>query len=958
MKHAIYLTLFLLVAAACSDPADTPTTRYEFTPVDVGPDLGPADTGAPDADDATADTPDLPEQSALPTAWTVHISADADAPVQWTAADVARYLGEMGGTATVENSEGSCQPGQGAIVFAAEPIAEAPSPQTFSIAEQRCDGGVLVTLAGGGLLGRQYAGYEFLHTIGVRFFHPEQEYVPERPQWPATPLSREHTPDFRLRSVSLHLTHPLELGDAFRNRDEALEPEAVRYIDWQLKNLASNGHAGIGTGENQRRGIDRGFPVNSGFSLHNQQQGGRAVYDPDDPRPMEEQIGAAIDERMAAAHRTPDMFSFTFNPSEFTELDDEFVVRELTFIADYIGENYPDTEIYATNHGTHGEPTENYGVRYYDLPQFAPPNLGVKVHTLMFFDVFRPAPVYGNEDFNYLYDFMVQEHQIRNLIYFPESAWWLTFDIPVPLYLPITIEARDVDIQGMKHMLDGKLVGHRTFGSGHEWGYWQNEYCSLRLAADVDYSYRDCLRDIATPTGDAAEVVVDVLERVIRYQERDIVYGDLIAYLAGSDPETEVAALAGIHFHALPPAVPAIAGWSEDEIRDWRARIEPALIQMDKDYEAEVARLDAVRSLVPERGMPWFDEILDGIEVTGLRARHALHVYGALVTLRESQLRDDADLARSARRQLEAARADTAAALEVIHRREEQYRYKPLDRAIGGGPDGSQDENWTVYRYRYLNRTHHAYYYTRIDRLAEQAFDGGVQAIDVPDALIGPGQELAVDVVDPGADDAQVDWGDGSTESGRRLRHTYDAPGIYALVATTSQGDEEVEIAGDIAQLTQEVSTGFTGSTEEPSAAALIDSLLPAIVLGRIDDERMAVGFDVAGQGLVGLGGWQQLSAADAQSLVSEPQDVVVPIVNRATREAITTLTVNDGVFTVDAESLTVTGDLPTMDVVNALVEIGGFEPDGARRLVASTLGFTPETLPETVPFRIRWQLN
>ncbi len=37
-----------------------------------------------------------------------------------------------------------------------------------------------------------------------------------------------------------------------------------------------------------------------------------------------------------------------------------------------------------------------------------------------------------------------------------ESAWWLTFDIPVPLYLPITIEARDRDIQGIAFMLEGK----------------------------------------------------------------------------------------------------------------------------------------------------------------------------------------------------------------------------------------------------------------------------------------------------------------------------------------------------------------------------------------------------------------------------------------------------------------------------------------------------------------------
>jgi hypothetical protein len=931
-----------------------PTQTFE-------PDSTLADAADDDAEGSPPDLgePDTPPGFTVPQDWVVHAAAGDDQAVLWAADDVAAYLEQMG--RSVDRStqpDPVCRPQVGAVVFSTTPTGE--SDQTFSIEEARCEeGGLLVTLSGGHILGRQYAAYELLHTVGVRFFHPEQEFVPAAPRWPSSPISRTHTPDFRYRSVSLHLTHPLELGDVFREGDESLEPEGVRYIDWQIKNLASAGQGGVGRGNQRDRGLRRGFPRDGGMSLHNQQQGGRAVYDPDDPRSLEEQLTEAIEERMSGGDRPPDRFSLTFNPSEFTELDDQFVVRELTFIADYLGAQYPDTELYAINHGTAGAPTANYGVRYFDLPQFAPPNLGVRVHTLMFFDLFRPAPVYGNQDFNFLFDFMVQEYQTRRLIYFPESAWWLTFDIAVPLYLPITIEARDVDIQGIKFMLNGKLVGHRTFGTGHEWGYWQNEYCSLRMSADVEYRYINCLRDIASPMGDeAAGVVVDVLERVIRYQQRDIVYGDLIPYLVGTDPETEVALLAGIHLHDLPPAVPAVLGWSAEEVGSWRLRIEPALRQMDQDYEAEVEILRALRDGVPPAGLPWFDEILDGIEITGLRARHALHVYGALVYLRASQLEGDAAMAARARSMLEAARADTEAALAVVHRREAGYRYQPLSRAIAGGPDNSEDDNWTVYPYRYLNRTHHGYYYTRIDRLAEQAFAVGAQALDLPDALIGPDQSLAIDVIDPAADDAQVDWGDGQTVTGRRLRHTYDQTGVYFVSASTVRQGETHELSGDVAQLASEVSTGFTGAIEEPAAASLINSLLPGIILGRINDDDLAIGFDLAGQHRVGLGGWQLARAASGEGLTSLPQDVEVPIVNRSTREAIAHLTVLDGVFSADDAALTLSGDLPTDDVVQALVEIGGFDQDGARRLVASTLGFSPDTLPETLPFLIGWEIE
>jgi hypothetical protein len=51
-----------------------------------------------------------------------------------------------------------------------------------------------------------------------------------------------------------------------------------------------------------------------------------------------------------------------------------------------------------------------------------------------------------------------------------------------------------------------------------------------------------------------------------------------------------------------------------------------------------------------------------------------------------------------------------------------------------------------------------------------------------------------------------------------------------------------------------------------------------------------------------------------------------------------------------------VRGDLATQAIIDAIVAIGGFEPVGARRLVAQTLGFTPDTLPVTVPFEVRYQ--
>jgi hypothetical protein len=934
----------------------------------------------------------------FPAAFVVSVSPDAPAPVRAAADDVAKYLRGMGRQVDVRVTRGEtrCEPAVGQVALVGDGLfsvhdlgvvhaAQAVPPgdrddpsdplsrpcQRFRIVETRCgDGrvGVHVTLSGGGLLGRQYAAYEWLHHKGVRFFHPEAEFIPDAPLWTDAPLSRDHTPPFQFRSVSLHLTHPLELGDAVRAGRSEYLAEARRYIDWQMKNLASDGMSGVGdprvSGDLSDWGLRRGFPRSGGLNLHSVQQGGRPILDPDSPLSEEEQLTIAIEARMNVDPSVrPRIFGFTFNPSEFTEIPDLDAVRQMTFIADYMAEHYPSVIINTINHGTHGEPTPHYGVRFYDLPQFAPQNLGVRVHTLMFYDLFRPAPVYGNTSFQFLYDFMVREHEKRRIWYFPEAAWWLTFDIAVPLYLPITIEARDRDIQGISFMLQKKLVGHHTFGTGHEWGYWQNEYCALRLAADTQYRWQDCLADITSPMGRAAPEVRAVLRDVIAQQERDIVLGDVVLpYLVGTDPETEVAAEIGIVFHPLPPSPSRIAAWQLADLDDFERRVVPALERMHDEVASFVVRLRRVEPLVPARARPFFDEILDGIEVTGLRAKHARLVYGAMATARAARLRFDASLAERANTLLAQAKASTAEALAVIRRREAGYRYRPLSRAIAGGPFGADDENWTVYKYRYLNRTHHAYYYTRIDRLAEESISGaGVSLLSIEDALLAPGQPVRVRVDAPDVESPVLAFGDGATVTGSQAEHVYASPGVYEVSLRGSRRGLEVSASAPVAALRSREATGFTARVEEPAGAALIERVLPGIVFGAIDDSTLALGFSSTAAGSVAPDRFARLEidrAASASATTTRSTRLAVPVVNRDTSAVLASFVVERAVLTLETASPSLKGDLSTQAVVDALVAIGGFEPVGARAIVASTLGFTPDTLPESVPLRVRWTVR
>ena len=924
----------------------------------------------------STDTTPVPSEDP-PETWVVHLSPESPQAIGWTADDLLRYLTEMGLEVELVETldEPDCRDGVGDVVLVGDGLSEAlleaeqPTDQTWRIEETRCAGGRVIQLSGGGLLGRQYAAYEWLHSLGVRFFHPEEELVPEEPLWPEEPALREHTPPFRYRSVSLHLTHPLELGDPFRLEDERYFDEARRYLDWQIKNGASFGTGGLPEEGFERYGYERGFPTGSGFSLYGIQQGGRPIIDPDDPRSWQEQVAEAIEERMGDDPESyPEHFSFSFNPTEFmdvTEIEDTTVVEQLTFIAEYFEENYPETTLLTTNHGTHGEPTENYGVRYFDLSRFAPPNLGVKVHTLMFYDLFRPAPVYGNEDFGFLYDFMEDQYETRQLWYFPESAWWLTFDIAVPLYLPITIEARDRDLQGIAHMLEGGLEGHRVFGSGHEWGYWQNEYCSFRMSMDLDYRWQDCVADITSPMGPAGREVAEVLEDFVAQQERDIIYSGILRYIVGTDPETEVADSIGVIVHPLPPAPMQILRWNEDQVREWLEEMLPALQLMDQDCAAHVERLNAVESLVSARAMPFFEEIRDGIEATGLRARHGWQLYGALVLLRDSQLRLDDEGAAEAGRWLDDAFATTEDALEVIHRREQGYRYSPLERSIAGGPDCDEDDNWTIYDYRYLNRTHHGYFYTRIDEMASDAFSIASEPVQLDDAILGPEETLTLRVMDPELTDIEVTFDDGEVAEapGAVIEHTFAEPGYYEVSLTARRGEEEVSFDFPIAVVSEEYRTGFTGNIVVPAGANLISSVLPGLVFGSAGESGLAIGFateDVLQAVQPSL--WSRADAAVGSIALFEnaPQRLVVPVVTHSTGEVLTNILIEDGVVALadDSSPLSITGQLSTDAVIDAVVAIGGFDEVGARDIVASTLGYTAETMPELVEFLAEYELE
>jgi hypothetical protein len=846
--------------------------------------------------------------------WIVETPGNLPAGTRLAVADLTHDLAKLG--VAVSRSEvgtGRCVHGETRIAVLGHTYNERGRPamshlgnQDYTISEERCGSGRRVVLAGGSLLAGQWAVYDFLEHLGVRYFHPEQTYYPPHPQWPAEPLNVRAGPAFRERSMHVHGDHPVELSAPRAPGGLPMADYQRRWIDWNVKLRQTLVDGGFDTALVGSYAYDRGFPRVAGLNLANGQQGARPVLVPGDPRPESVQIAEAIERLLAPVPGLPDISVLTvlFCPSEFTQADEDRTVERLSFATRYVSEHHPGVKLFTINHGTHQEPLPKHGVRFFDLPQFAPPQLGVLVHPLMLYDLQRSAAgVYGNADFSHLGRWMLTEQAKRPIVYYPEASWWLTFDQAVPLYLaPATLEARQRDIRLLApHLAEHEgaptgVIGHHLFTSGQEWGYWLIDFCVAHMTWDATFTNDRCLDDFTNQLAGGPEIRA-VLREVEKRQIDEVRDPELLRFMVGSDDEIETADKVGLHFHPLPPSPADVVGWSDAEVQRLRDHSLAPLARVATAYHHLADRVEALLPRQSTAQAPWVREIRDGLRAYALRAEHAVAVYdGALAVRAASRAGDGPNEKAVLATALSRARAVTEAARVVVRRRESDYRY-PAALTIAGDERGSAGAlpNKTIYPYRYLSRTHRMFYWTRPDE----------QLAEIVRAARGP----------------QVAAGGGSGHSGPEDRRARFPAGSLRI--------------------------------ESPTPARRLEGLLPGLEARLGDDGAPFFELLTSGSGAGGVPSpvWRsertgsRAGPADLPILLSKLGDLVV-------RDATVELVPPAGPS--QAVDLAIRGRLLMDDVVALMVKAGGFETSGARTVLAVTLGFLPGRLPASLPIALR----
>jgi hypothetical protein len=402
---------------------------------------------------------------------------------------------------------------------------------------------------------------------------------------------------------------------------------------------------------------------------------------------------------------------------EFVGNDPQTVIDYLNYDVDHLLTAFPKLQVDVQNHvGNYPNLWVQYQgqtVFYYHLPQFADPRLGQSVHTLSIFDVYRDWATYAHPDFHLQHDYLLDVIKTRNTGYFPESAYWISADIDVPLFLPTTLYARWNDIHRLVAELaaDGlpPLDGHVMFTTGHEWNYWLTDYLTAKMLWDPGADLTTFLTHYAGGFGSCAGDVATDMTALVDLQNKYVFDQRLFPYLQGENLTVALGYIAGLETHPKRIAFEDVQAMSAPDRASFEASVVVGLESMAGEMRAIEDGLGARCTGADAVIAPWCGELLDGIIITRMRAQHAAHLYRSILDFANGG---------DGESDLSAATALSQAGLAVVARRENGYRFD-LSRYI------DDYDNATIYPFGALRTVHSLCYWGRQEQQVQSIIEDG-----------------------------------------------------------------------------------------------------------------------------------------------------------------------------------------------------------------------------------------
>ena len=561
--------------------------------------------------------------------------------------------------------------------------------------------GTVLAVKGGGPLGRQYGLWHALEALGYRFPHPRYTRLPaEFTAADAAVLGKDYAPEVKKRrGLHLHTLHPVESLYDFWLPGEADLEGGKRVIDFVVKNRGNyvqwcalddiekapslrpawQAHTRALTDYAHAHGVKVGVALQL-FGQSNLQNAFDLIDDASvDPVPeMERRLHVLLDDTGFDTLNLSFGEFFGAEPARFVaEVDSAYAASQRV---------QPGVEMTATIHvGNFDNLRVTYmGARqlYYFLVRYANPAIVPWVHTTMYFNLFEDVGgAYGHDLFDEHRAYLEERMRAGQPVgYFPESAYWVAFDINIPTFMPVYVRSRHLDLERLAQA--GVLEDHVLFSSGQEWGYWLTDAATLRMNYTRPAQWSDAVAEIYGGWGAQGGVATELVRRLGEAQHRALILERLAAYVASRDQLIDAGDQLGIFSQPDRPEFTELLAATLAVREDFRVRV----VEKLKVHADELSALAVEADALPSDD-PVMAELKDGVQVTAARVRFIHALYAA--TLATAAGGSDAGL-------IAQAEAHLATAKDIVARRRKALWDPDPKPILANTP------NPTFYQYGYL----------------------------------------------------------------------------------------------------------------------------------------------------------------------------------------------------------------------------------------------------------------
>jgi hypothetical protein len=556
-----------------------------------------------------------------------------------------------------------------------------------------------ITVKGGSPLGLEYGLAHALELFGYGFFHPWVPHVPDEPTPADTgALGKEYAPEVDVRrGLHLHTLHPIEAYydywettpgdlDGARRTNDFIVKNRGNYVEWAALNSIVNdsaradayrAHTKAVVDDAHARGMTAGVNIQL-FGNSNLQQAFDLIEDGTDP-------SDPVPEMTRRLHVLLDGVGFDavgLSFGEFFSLDPALFIQRVDQAYQAIQSVQPGTEVTVLIHvGGEADLQVTYmgeTMTYYFLVKYCTSPLTPWVHSVMYYNLYEDTGgAYLLNDFSEHRAFL--EGKLRagqKAGYNPESAYWVAFDNSMPMYLPLYVRSRHLDLSNLRKA--GVLHDHVEFSTGFEWGYWQNDAAVLRMTYALPDDWAAEVRGFFHLYGGTGDQLAGLIAQLAEAQHDALIGERLAGYLAGRDQIIDAGKKLGIVSQPDRVQFGELDAMSAADKLTFAANV---LDPLDA-FNARVTQLDMQRAALALPSDPFLTEMDDAFEVTARRGRFVSDLYRAVLDHDASKL-DAADM------ELNGAQA------VVSHRRKLLHDPDPLTLI-------HNTTNDTFYQYGYL----------------------------------------------------------------------------------------------------------------------------------------------------------------------------------------------------------------------------------------------------------------